>query len=393
MRLRPIYILAITLFLGNSIFAQEDKLLVGADQTDLYIPLIINKKIAVVANHSSTIGETHLVDSLLNLKIKVKKIFCPEHGFRGEGDAGEVIKNQIDKKTGLQVISLYGSHKKPTPKDLKGLDIIIFDMQDVGVRFYTYISTMHYVMEACAEQGITLIILDRPNPNGFYVDGPVLDTAYRSFVGMHPVPLVHGMTIGEYAKMINGEKWLKKGVQCKIIVVPCKNYTHKMMYQLPIRPSPNLPNQTAVLLYPSLGLLEGTNISVGRGTDYPFQIFGHPSLPKTGFWFVPVEKIGASKNPPYKDMQCYGFDLREYSIKYFEDNPNINLEWILFAYKMYGDKKTFFNNFFINLAGTPELRKQIEQGIDAEEIHKSWKISLDAFKKVRKKYLLYPDFE
>jgi uncharacterized protein YbbC (DUF1343 family) len=379
--------------IGSSIYAQQDKLLVGADQTDQYIPLLAHKRIGVVANHSSTIGNIHLVDSLLNLKIKVKKIFCPEHGLRGEGDAGEVIKNQVDEKTGLQVISLYGIHKKPTPRDLKGIDVIIFDMQDVGVRFYTYISTMHYVMEACAEQGVTLIVLDRPNPNGFYVDGPILDTAYHSFVGMHPVPLVHGMTIGEFARMINGERWLKKGVQCNLTVIPCNNYTHAMMYQLPVRPSPNLPNQTAVLLYPSLGFFEGTCISVGRGTDYPFQIFGHPSLPKTGYSFIPVEKIGASKNPPYKNQECNGFDLREYSIKYFRDNPNINLEWLLFAYKMVSDKKAFFNNFFVNLSGTPVLKKQIEQGLDAETICKSWSKPLSDFKKIRKKYLLYPDFE
>jgi len=391
--MRLLFFLTITLLLGNQIYAQHDSLQVGAEQTELYIPLLSHKKIAVVANHSSTVGKTHLVDSLINLKIKIKKIFCPEHGFRGEGDAGEIIKNQVDKKTGLQLISLYGSHKKPTIKDLKGIDIIIFDMQDVGVRFYTYISTMHYVMEACAEQGVTLIILDRPNPNGFYVDGPILDTAYHSFVGMHPVPLVHGMTIGEYAQMINGEKWLKKGIQCNIVVIPCKNYNHKMMYQLPIRPSPNLPNQTAVLLYPSLGFFEGTCISVGRGTDYPFQIFGHPSLPKTGYSYIPVEKVGASKNPPYKNQECNGFDLREYSQKYFRDNPNINLEWLIFAYKMFDDKKAFFNKFFVNLSGTPELKRQIEQGLDAETICKSWSNSLNDFKKIKKKYLLYPDFE
>jgi uncharacterized protein YbbC (DUF1343 family) len=388
-----LYTLLFVLFIGSSTYSQEEKLLVGADQTDLYLPLIAHKRIAVVANNSSNIGSVHLVDSLINLKARVKKIFCPEHGFRGEGDAGEFIRNYSDTKTGLPVISLYGSRKKPSARDLRGIEVIIFDMQDVGVRFYTYISTMHYVMEACAEQKITLIILDRPNPNGFYVDGPILDTAYHSFVGMHTVPLVHGMTIGEYAQMINGEKWLKKGIQCKVIVIPCKNYDHTMMYTLPVRPSPNLPNQTAVLLYPSLGFFEGTCISVGRGTDYPFQIFGHPSLPNTGFSFTPVEKIGASKNPPYKNEQCFGYDLREYSVKYFRDNPRINLEWLIFAYKMFNDKKAFFNNYFNTLSGTPELKKQIELGLDAETISKSWENQLGAFKKVRKKYLLYSDFE
>lgn len=386
-------ILIAALFTFSPSFAQLDSLKVGAEQTELYLPLLSHKKIAVVANHSSMIGGIHLVDSLLNAKIKIKKIFCPEHGFRGEADAGETIKNQIDKKTGLEIVSLYGNHKKPTKKDLKGLDIVLFDMQDVGVRFYTYISTMHYVMEACAEQGVKVIILDRPNPNGFYVDGPILDTAYRSFVGMHPVPLVHGMTIGEYAQMVNGEKWLKKGVQCGLQIIPCKEYEHKLIYQLPIRPSPNLPNQTAVLLYPSLGFFEGTCISVGRGTDYPFQIFGHPALPKTGYSYTPVEKIGASKNPPFKDQECNGFDLREYSLKYFHDNPNINLEWLIFAYKMFPDKQSFFNRYFVNLSGTPELKKQIEQGLDAETISKSWINPLNEFKKTRKKYLLYPDFE
>lgn len=385
--------LIIALFTCSPSFAQLDSLKVGAEQTELYLPLIAHKKIAVVANHSSMIGGIHLVDSLLNAKIKIKRIFCPEHGFRGEADAGETIKNQIDKKTGIEIVSLYGTHKKPTKKDLKGIDIVLFDMQDVGVRFYTYISTMHYVMEACAEQGISIIILDRPNPNGFYVDGPILDTAYHSFVGMHPVPLVHGMTIGEYAQMVNGEKWLKNGIQCDLQVIPCKNYDHKLIYQLPIRPSPNLPNQTAVLLYPSLGFFEGTCISVGRGTDYPFQIFGHPALPKTGYSFIPVEKIGASKNPPYKDEICNGFDLREYSQKYFHDNPNINLEWLIFAYKMFPDKQSFFNRYFVNLSGTSELKKQIEQGLDAETISKSWIKPLTEFKKIRKKYLLYLDFE
>jgi len=387
------YTLSIALFIGNSLFAQQEKILVGADQIDQYLSLLSHKRIAVIANNSSTIGKTHLVDSLLGLKVRVKKIFCPEHGFRGEADAGELIKNQVDVKTGLHVISLYGSHKKPTQKDLNGIELVIFDMQDVGVRFYTYISTMHYVMEACAEQRIPVLILDRPNPNGFYVDGPILDTAYHSFVGMHPVPIVHGMTIGEYARMINGEHWLKRGIQCKLTVIPCKNYDHTMIYQLPIRPSPNLPNQTAVLLYPSLGFFEGTCISIGRGTDFPFQLFGHPSLPNIGFSYIPVEKIGASKNPPFKNETCYGYDLREYSIKYFKDNPRINLEWLIFAYKMFPDKKSFFNNYFNYLSGTPELKKQIEQGLDAETISKSWEPGVNDFKKIREKYLLYNDFE
>jgi uncharacterized protein YbbC (DUF1343 family) len=390
---RFFFTLVFAVFIGNPIIAQQETILVGADQTDQYLPLLVHKKIAVVANHSSNIGKTHLVDSLLSLKVKVKRIFSPEHGLRGEADAGELIKNQVDKKTGLHIISLYGSHKKPSVRDLNGIELVIFDMQDVGVRFYTYISTMHYVMETCAEQKIPLIILDRPNPNGFYVDGPTLDTVYHSFVGMHPVPIVHGMTIGEYAQMINGEHWLKRGIQCKLTVIPCKNYDHSIIYQLPVRPSPNLPNQTAVLLYPSLGFFEGTCISIGRGTDYPFQLFGHPSLPNIGFSFVPVEKVGASKNPPFKDELCYGYDLREYSIKYFRDNPRINLEWLIFAYKMFPNKESFFNSYFNYLAGSPELKKQIEQGLDAETISKSWETGVNEFKKIRRKYLLYKDFE
>ncbi|MHC1705851.1 MAG: exo-beta-N-acetylmuramidase NamZ domain-containing protein [Tenuifilaceae bacterium] len=393
MKLRTIYILFTSLLLGFSSIAQQEFIKVGADQTDQYLSFLAHKNIAIVANHSSTIGKTHLVDSLKSLKVKIKKIFCPEHGFRGEADAGEFIVNHTDKKTGLPIISLYGNHKKPTIKDLKGVDIVIFDMQDVGVRFYTYISTMHYVMEACAEQKITLIILDRPNPNGFYVDGPVLDTAHSSFVGLHPVPLVHGMTIGEYAQMINGEKWLKGGVQCNLKIIACKEYNHSVLYNLPTRPSPNLPNQTAIYLYPSLGLFEGTVISVGRGTDFPFQVFGHPLLPNNGFSFTPTEKIGASKNPPCKNELCYGIDLREFSTDYFKNNRSINLDWIIYAYKLYSDKDSFFNNYFNNLSGNSELKKQIKQGLDSEQIRKSWEKELDSFKQKRKKYLLYPDFE
>jgi len=391
-RLLPVVLL---LLIGHAVLASQysSSIRIGAEQTDLYLPLLKRKSVAIVANHSTVIGQTHLVDSLIRAGCRIVKIFCPEHGFRGDVEAGELIGNSIDEKTGLPVISLYGSHKKPYPKDLRGIDIVVFDMQDVGVRYYTYISTMHYVMEACAEHGVPLIVLDRPNPNGFYVDGPVLDTAYRSFVGMHPVPLVHGMTVGEFARMINGEGWLKNGIKCELTVIPCSGYDHRMVYTLPVKPSPNLPNQTAILLYPSLGFFEGTVISVGRGTDFPFQLFGHPQLPPTGFSFTPEEKKGASKNPPFKGEVCYGFDLRDYSADYFIDRREVNLEWLIFAYKMIKDRTAFFNSFFTNLAGTRELRKQIELGMDNDAIHSSWRQELGDFKRMRKKYLLYPDFE
>jgi uncharacterized protein YbbC (DUF1343 family) len=269
---------------------------------------------------------------------------------------------------------------------------MIFDMQDVGVRFYTYISTMHYVMEACAEANLPLIILDRPNPNGFYVDGPVLDTACSSFIGLHPVPIIHGMTIAEYALMINGEKWLKSGIQCKINLITCLNYNHSFAYSLPVKPSPNLPNQLSIYLYPSLGLFEGTNISVGRGTDFPFQVFGSPVLPKTGFSFIPAEKPGASMNPPFKGETCYGVDLKDYSWYYFFGNRSINLDWLIYAYKAYPEKNKFFNAYFKNLAGNKELRQQIESGTRVDSIRKTWKPKIDNFLAIREKYLLYPDF-
>ncbi|MGE0077520.1 MAG: exo-beta-N-acetylmuramidase NamZ domain-containing protein [Bacteroidales bacterium] len=378
-----------------SAYSQNDDktIRVGAEQTELYLSKIQNKRIAVVANHTSLIGKNHLVDTLLSLHVDIKKIFCPEHGFRGNIEAGELINNDIDSKTGLPIVSIYGNSKKPKPEQLNDIDIVIFDLQDVGVRFYTYISTMHYVMEACAENSIPLIILDRPNPNGFYIDGPVLDTACSSFVGMHPVPLVHGMTIGEFAKMINGEGWLQNSIKCNLTVIPCSGYTHNQTYNLPIKPSPNLPNQLSVYLYPSLGFFEGTVVSVGRGTDFPFQIFGYPSYPVKHFKFKPIVKVGASLNPPFKGKTCYGIDLRDYSSEYFLNRKTINLEWLIYTYKTYPDKKIFFNKFFRNLAGTPVLRQQIEEGLDAEAIRKSWQPAIERYKQIRKNYLLYDDFE
>jgi len=375
------------------ITARAQEILPGARLMSNYLPLVQGKRVAVVANHTTLVGSKHLVDTLLSAGVTVKKIFSPEHGFRGDIEAGELIGNYTDKVTGLPVISLYGGSKKPKPADLSDVDVVIFDLQDVGVRFYTYISTMHYVMEACAENNKPLIILDRPNPNGFYVDGPVLDTAYRSFVGMHPVPLVHGMTIGEFAQMINGEGWLKGKIQCNLTVIPCRGYTHSMTTALPVRPSPNLPNHLSILLYPSLGLFEGTVVSVGRGTDYPFQVFGFPNFPDKGFRYIPVEKRGASLNPPYKGKPVYGIELRDYSVNYFLDRREIILDWLIYSYNNYPEKDKFFNNFFNLLAGTSVLRQQIENGLTPSEIRATWQPALEQFKLLRKKYLLYPDFE
>lgn len=365
----------------------------GAQQTEKYIPILKNKRIAVVANHTSIVDHVHLVDSLLNSGVNVIKIFSPEHGFRGKADAGEHVKNYTDKKTGLPVISLYGSSKKPDLKDLQDVDIVVFDLQDVGVRFYTYISTMHYVMEACAEANVEMLILDRPNPNGFYVDGPVLDTSYTSFVGMHPVPIVHGMTIAEYAQMINGEAWLNNGVQCKLNVIKCDNYTHDSLYQLPVNPSPNLQNMLSIYLYPSLGFFEGTSFSVGRGTEFPFQVFGSPDFKQGKFSFTPISIDGASKYPKYENVLCYGVDLRNVNLEAFISNKKINLDWLISAYISIDTKNEFFNNFFYNISGNKDLRKQIESGLSENEIRKSWQPKLSEFEKIRKKYLLYEDYK
>ena len=375
--------------------AQNQNLIIktGAEQTEKYIPYVQNKRVAVVANHSSIIGQIHLIDTLLKKNIQIIKIFSPEHGFRGDAEAGELIDSHTDESTGLPVISLYGNSKKPKLSDLRDVDIIIFDMQDVGVRYYTYISTMHYVMEACAETGVEMLILDRPNPNGFYVDGPVLDTNYRSFVGMHPVPIVHGMTIGEFAQMINDEKWLKDNLQCKLKIIPCGNYTHDSLYQLPVNPSPNLQNMLSVYLYPSLGFFEGTSLSVGRGTEFPFQVIGGPDMINVDFEFVPDKPNGTKIEPINWNKKCYGIDLRNFDIQNLIGKKQINLEWLLFAYKNVQDKNKFFNNYFYNIAGNNILKKQIIEGKTADEIRQSWQGGIEEFKLIRKRYLLYKDFE
>ncbi len=364
------------------------KITTGAEQTNLYLPDLQGKTIALVVNHTSTIGKTHLADSLLSLGIKIKTIFAPEHGFRGTADAGEHVANGIDKKTGLPIVSLYGSNKKPSAEQLTGVDVVIFDIQDVGARFYTFTSTMHYVMEACAENNKMCLILDRPNPNGHYTDGPVLDKKFASFVGLNTVPVVHGCTVGELAQMINGEHWLKDGKVCKLKVVPCQNYTHQSVYAPPIAPSPNLPNLQSILLYPSICFFEGTDISVGRGTDLQFQVIGSPNSRNGAFTFTPVDKPGA-KNPPQKGKLCYGVNLSTIDAR----SQRFTLKYVIAFHAVAEDKSKFFSSpsFFDKLAGTDTLRKQIAQGLPEGIIHKSWQSSLDAYRKTRKKYLLYAE--
>jgi uncharacterized protein YbbC (DUF1343 family) len=336
------------------------------------------------------VGDRNLADFLIEKGVNVKKIFSPEHGYKGNEDAGTHVSDSQDKTSGLSVISLYGSkHKKPTEEDLEGVDVMVIDLQDVGARFYTYISTMSLAMEACAEKDIPVIVLDRPNPNGFYVDGPVLQKEYSSFVGMHPVPVVYGMTIGEYARMVNGEKWLKNGVKCDLTVVPLKNYTHDKIVKLKVAPSPNLPDWQSVYLYPSLCFFEGTIVSVGRGTDYPFQVYGHPDLPYADFSFLPKSIPGKSSNPKLKGEICYGQYLTLYADNYANNPKELNLSWLISSYKHLSKKHKFFNNYFDKLAGTDLLRKQIESGLSEEEIRASWKKDLTKFKKIRKKYILY----
>lgn len=360
----------------------------GANQIELYKSLIDGKSVAIVANQTSMIGKTHLVDSLISVGIDIKIIFAPEHGFRNLADAGETIENGKDPETGIPLISLYGSHLKPTPEDIKGIDVVIFDIQDIGVRFYTYISTLHYILESCAENHIKCLVLDRPNPNGFYIDGNILDMAHSSFVGIDPVPVVHGMTIGEYAEMINGEGWLKNGLKCDLVVIKCRNYTHQTLYELPVMPSPNLPNQTSVYLYPSICFFEGTAISLGRGTSFPFQVFGNPDLPDRGFSFTP-ESVPGAKKPPLLGVKCFGTDLRNAIKRKLVPKPEINLNWLISAYNDFPDKSKFFNSYFDVLAGGPLLRKQIQKGMTSQQIRETWKEGLRKFAKIREKYLLY----
>ena len=370
------------------------QILPGANSTEEYLPLLKNKKIALVVNQTSTIGKKHLVDSLLALNVTIVKVFAPEHGFRGTADAGADIKDGIDKKSGLPIISLYGKKEKPSPEDLFGVDYIVFDIQDVGCRFYTFLSTLHYVLEASAENNIPVLLLDRPNPNGFYVDGPVLDMKYKSFVGIAPVPIVHGLTFGEYAQMAKGEKWINKNEALNITIIPCKNYTHKSRYKLPIKPSPNLPNERAVFLYPSLCLFEGTNVSVGRGTPSPFQVIGSPYAKiDSAYKFTPKPQTGAL-NPFMKNKLCYGYSLIKYKKELQTEMIGFNLNYLKKMYASFPDKSKFFlaTNFFEMLAGTDDLRQQLKNNTSIANIKKSWQPMLDEYKKMRKKYLLYTDF-
>jgi len=376
---------------GNKVI-YDTKIQTGASQTKLYLPLIRGKRVALVCNQTSLIRKTHLVDSLRSLKINIRKVFAPEHGFRGEAGAGEHIGNAIDLKTRIPVVSLYGNKLKPAQEDLADVDVVVFDIQDVGVRFYTYIATLQYVMEACAEKNIPCIVLDRPNPNGFYVDGPVLEKPFASFIGLNPIPIVYGLTIGEYAGMLNGEKWLAGQVTCSLKVIPLKGYDHTKFYKLPVRPSPNLPDMAAIYLYPSLCLFEGTAVSVGRGTDFPFQLVGYPGFREGTVSFTPKSIPGKVKNPPYEGVECQGINLKEFGEMFIRDYRGIYMFWLSSFYESYPEKEKFFTDFFKKLAGTDTLSRQIASGMSEEAIRHSWKPGLDAYKAIRKKYLLYKDF-
>ncbi|RFZ86101.1 DUF1343 domain-containing protein [Mucilaginibacter terrenus] len=364
----------------------------AADQVSMYLNYLKGKNVGMLINQTSVIGsrKVPVVDSLLRLGITVRKIYGPEHGVRGNAANGATIDNSIDPVTKLPVISLYGKHFKPTPADLKGINLMVFDVQDVGTRFYTYISTLHYVMEACAENNIELVVLDRPNPNGYFVDGPILDTAFRSFVGMHPIPVVHGMTIAEYAQMINGEGWLKGAIKCKLKLFKVANYTHATPYVLPVNPSPNLNSAQSILLYPHICFFEGTNLSLGRGTPDPFQVVGSPLLKgKYSYSFKPVSIPGVSDNPPLKDQVCYGISLKDYNTDTLRKTGRLNLAWLIKFYKDYPDKEHFFIPYIERLAGSKKLKEQIIAGKTEAEIRQSWEPGLSQFKATRAKYLLY----
>ncbi|GAB1406006.1 DUF1343 domain-containing protein [Lentimicrobium sp.] len=376
----------------NQSGAIGEQLITGAEQFPKFLPLLKGIRVALVANQTSITGQRHLADTLLGAGVNLLKIFAPEHGFRGEAEAGATIKDGKDVVTGLPVISLYGRHKMPMREDLEDVDLVIFDIQDVGARFYTYISTLSYVMEACAKYNKELLVFDRPNPNGYYVDGPVLQKEYSSFVGLHPIPIVHGMTMAEYALMVNGEGWLPDGLKCRLNYIPMIGYAHSGRYMLPVAPSPNLPAMDAIYLYPSLCLFEGTSVSVGRGTSSPFTIIGHPAYPDQKFSFTPHPIKGIAENPPYERTKCYGLDLEQFAANIYKQG-RIELSWLIHMYDVLPDKASFFNNFFEKLAGSPTLRKQIEAGVDADEIRESWQADLKEFKTIRRKYLLYPDFE
>ena len=409
-----VFLLLTTGFIG---FTQK-RITPGAERMDQYLPLLKGKNVALFANQTSTVGNSLLVDTLLKRGIKIVRIFGPEHGFRGTADAGEKVGNAIDKETGIEVVSLYGQHNKPTAEDLKGVDVMVFDIQDVGVRFYTFISSLQRYIEAALENSIPLIILDRPNPNGFYVDGPVLDLKYKSFVGMQPIPIVYGLTLGEYSMMMAGEKWLSDSANKKyayyqhakktvdspfhLLVIKNLNYDHNSHYILPVKPSPNLPNIQSVYLYPSTCFFEGTTLSEGRGTDKPFQVFGAPSLPKNLYSFTPHPTEGAKTSKHYGQV-CYGWDLSGTPQQVLQKvNKKVQLKWLMDAYRLFPDKDSFFivpksgdmeHSFFDKLAGNNRLWQQIKDGVSEKDIRASWEPALSNYKKIRKKYLLYKDFE
>ena len=371
-----------------------ERVIVGAEQTEKYIARLEGKRVGILTNHTGTIDGVSIVDSLHAAGVDLRVVFAPEHGFRGSADAGETVGDSRDEKTGIRIVSLYGAAKQPADSIMRQLDAVLFDMQDVGLRYYTYLSSLHYLMVACARNGVPLIVLDRPNPNGFYVDGPVLEAKHRSFVGLHPIPVVHGMTLGELAQMINGEGWLGEGLYCPLTVVPCLHYTHRTRYRLPVRPSPNLPDMRSVYLYPSLCFFEGTPLSIGRGTQYPFQVIGHPDLKGTSvlnrplFAFTPRPTEGA-KHPPLENMCCYGADLRT-----FPRNPRVwekgvDLSYVVECYGKLKNRENFFSPFFDKLTGADYVREMIEAGRSADEIEAVWQEDVARFREQRRPYLLY----
>ena len=378
-------------FPGKEYLTDRD-VVTGAQQPAVYLPLLKGKKVGVVANNTSLVNGTHLVDTLISMGVDVAKVFGPEHGFRGNAAAGKHVASEKDPKTGVPVVSLYGSNKKPTAEQLAGLDIMVFDIQDVGTRFYTYISTMSYCMEACAEKGIPFVVLDRPDPNGHFVDGPVLQKGFESFVGLHPVPIVHGLTVAEYAQMVNGEGWLKDKIKVDLKVVPCKGYTHADFYRLPEKPSPNLDTQASIYLYPTVCLFEGTALSVGRGTAKPFCVIGYHGWKDAPYAFTPKSIPGVSDNPKYKDQLCNGYDLTEFAEEYLKNSGKLYLFWLTDAYTRYPEKDKFFTSYFNTLAGNATLKEQIQKGVPEKDIRLSWEPALGQFREKRKKYLLYKDF-
>jgi uncharacterized protein YbbC (DUF1343 family) len=385
--MRNVIIFIFFLFAIDVIAQQEKQIMVGAEQMDQYLPLLKGKRVAILTNHSSMVGNTHLVDTLLSYSINIVNVFAPEHGFRGNQPDGAHIDNSKDQKTGIPIISLYGLNKNLPVEILENIDVLIFDIQDVGVRFYTYISAMAYAMKSCAEKGTSFIVLDRPNPNGMYVDGPMLDSAYTSYIGTLPLPIVHGLTIGELANMINGEKWMTEKT-CPLTVIPVKNYNHLTKYNLPIKPSPNLPSDKSITLYPSLALFEGTVISVGRGTYQPFLQIGHPQFTDLKHSFTPASIPNMSAKPPLENKKCYGYSFENVTVK-----PAFTLKYLLEFYNKYDQKDEFFSPYFNKLVGNGETMKQIKAGLSEAEIKETWQPGLNKYKLMRKKYLLYKDFE